>query len=111
MIPAHLLHRLLVNLIDSATAIELDEGTETSDAAHRERLEDFAGLHELDLEDTATLFRVAAGEDYQHPPTYPGRISSGLLNIGRTVALDIGHDELPPIGTPVTVTARQEPTT
>lgn len=77
MIPAHNLYRLVDNLVDSATAIELDEGADTSPAAHRERLEDFAGLHELDLEDTATLFRVAAGESYEGAPTGLGALLMG----------------------------------
>lgn len=81
MIPAYLLHRLVVNLVDSASAIDLDECGPTSDTAHRERLLNFARLHELDLEDMATLFRVAAGEGPYEPvirrdsfPDDPGTI-------------------------------------
>lgn len=67
MIPASNLHRLVDHLIDNATAIELEEGAATSDLAHLERLHQFALDHELDLADTATLFRVAAGEDVFSP--------------------------------------------
>lgn len=60
MIPAQLLHRLVAALTASIT----DDGDdiELSIAGHRERLADFAGLHDLDLEDFSTLLRVASGE-------------------------------------------------
>lgn len=67
MIPAQLLHRLVSNIIDHATALEVDVLPGTTDAAHLDRLIDFAREHHLDAEDMATLFRVAAGESFADP--------------------------------------------
>lgn len=67
MIPARLLHRLVSNIVDSATAIELEEGVTADEQAHLARLVEFGKAHALDTEDMATLFRVSACEMYEDP--------------------------------------------
>jgi len=110
MIPAQLLHRLLVNLTDSAQAIDLEEGADTSDAAHREALENFAGRHDLDLEDTATLFRVAAGEAIgpdERPTPNLGQWTGHISETGGgdfVVRVDPDTTHYPPTGRTVVVT-------
>ena len=106
MIPAQLLHRLLANLVDSACAIELDADADISEQGHRNALESFARLYELDLKDTATLLRVAHGETPETSALYIGTVQAGLLGMGRLVSLEPGQD-LPPVGTPVIVQAHR----
>jgi len=60
MIPTQQLERLARNLV--AAVVAGGEETEPSTALRREWLSDFAGEHDLDLEDFSTLLRVAAGE-------------------------------------------------
>lgn len=54
--------RLVVNLVESFAAHDINE-PEPSTASIRDAIIDFAGTHDLDLQDTATLFRIASGEN------------------------------------------------
>ena len=65
MIPADRLYRLASSIVGSILLD--DDGAGTSIDACRERLADFAFLHALDLEDFATLARVAAGDVDGYP--------------------------------------------
>lgn len=61
MIPAAALDRLLRSLVSSI--VEPDEGDPARSMDNqRELLADFAGLYGLDLQDFATLVRIASGE-------------------------------------------------
>lgn len=61
MIDATALLHMIGSIVESLT----DEAD--SIAAKREALIEFAGSHELSVQDTATLFRVAAGEGVFSP--------------------------------------------
>lgn len=62
MIPAAAMHRLLVHVLRSI--LEDQEPENPSEAANRERLIEWAGTHDLDLQDVATAYRVASGEGF-----------------------------------------------
>lgn len=69
MIPASSMFGLIYALVDSI--VSPDEGdTVRSVSDARELLADFAGHHDLSMQDFATLLRVAAGEA---PMCAPGR--------------------------------------
>lgn len=56
MIPAQLIDRLVRSIVDGVVADDLPN------EANRRALNAFIDLHGLDLEDAATLWRIAAGE-------------------------------------------------
>lgn len=65
------LHRLVLNI---TAAVRPADDVDASTAEHREALIDFAGRHDLDLEDTATLYAVAAGQAIDLGPVRPTEI-------------------------------------
>jgi hypothetical protein len=64
MIHPHSVYRLASHIVQATleSLIDEDDVREPSDAAKREALIDLAGRYDLDVEDVATLYRIAAGE-------------------------------------------------
>lgn len=91
MIPVDALHRLVFSLTESIIDGAPDGPSETR---KRQALAAFAEGYDLDVQDFATLVRVASGEAYERPNGRPGPKPGTTFATGGIVGGGLSGDPL-----------------